>query len=141
MIYTQEEKKYIYAKEMYHKGTPIMSDDEFDALEVKLKGSVVVDIVGYAIPKKKFNHYSPMLSLDKKKSIVDTDPPSLMVLNWFKAKKINHIEITPKYDGNSVNVIYKKGKLWRILTRGDGDRKSTRLNSSHTDISRMPSSA
>ena len=25
--------------------------------------------------------------------------------------------------------------------QGDGDRKSTRLNSSHTDISRMPSSA
>ena len=25
--------------------------------------------------------------------------------------------------------------------RSDGDRKSTRLNSSHTDISRMPSSA
>ena len=28
-----------------------------------------------------------------------------------------------------------------ITTYGMGDRKSTRLNSSHTDISRMPSSA
>ena len=32
---------------------------------------------------------------------------------------------------------------YRIAVRpsADGDRKSTRLNSSHTDISRMPSSA
>ena len=34
---------------------------------------------------------------------------------------------------------------WRIegmsLVAGNADRKSTRLNSSHTDISRMPSSA
>ena len=29
----------------------------------------------------------------------------------------------------------------RYLRGGDADRKSTRLNSSHTDISRMPSSA
>ena len=27
------------------------------------------------------------------------------------------------------------------ISKGGGDRKSTRLNSSHTDISRMPSSA
>ena len=27
------------------------------------------------------------------------------------------------------------------IAKKDGDRKSTRLNSSHTDISRMPSSA
>ncbi len=33
------------------------------------------------------------------------------------------------------------GNGGRIITRAHGDRKSTRLNSSHTDISRMPSSA
>ena len=32
-------------------------------------------------------------------------------------------------------------KLTYTFTLRDGDRKSTRLNSSHTDISRMPSSA
>ena len=31
--------------------------------------------------------------------------------------------------------------LWHICAHTGGDRKSTRLNSSHTDISRMPSSA
>ena len=35
-----------------------------------------------------------------------------------------------------------KSSLLRIMAGlDDGDRKSTRLNSSHTDISRMPSSA
>ena len=39
----------------------------------------------------------------------------------------------------------RPGAIWKI-TEGvvewlDEDRKSTRLNSSHTDISRMPSSA
>ena len=30
---------------------------------------------------------------------------------------------------------------WPVVKEGTTDRKSTRLNSSHTDISRMPSSA
>ena len=33
----------------------------------------------------------------------------------------------------------ERGRL--VYTPGETDRKSTRLNSSHTDISRMPSSA
>ena len=33
------------------------------------------------------------------------------------------------------------GSYLAELLLGKGDRKSTRLNSSHTDISRMPSSA
>ena len=37
--------------------------------------------------------------------------------------------------------ISKQIPAWSILTAAYLDRKSTRLNSSHTDISRMPSSA
>ena len=36
---------------------------------------------------------------------------------------------------------HKKEHTKHRKSRKDGDRKSTRLNSSHTDISRMPSSA
>ena len=44
------------------------------------------------------------------------------------------------YDGDSLSVTL--GARYRMLVIGAGqDRKSTRLNSSHTDISRMPSSA
>ena len=38
-------------------------------------------------------------------------------------------------------VMGKLGIQSLVLTNAAGDRKSTRLNSSHTDISRMPSSA
>ena len=39
---------------------------------------------------------------------------------------------------NSKEVVVKEFRGQRVITL---DRKSTRLNSSHTDISRMPSSA
>ena len=38
-------------------------------------------------------------------------------------------------------VTLQPGQTGWSWTTGDKDRKSTRLNSSHTDISRMPSSA
>src|ERR1044072_4000072 len=55
--------------------------------------------------------------------------------------------ISYKNSGGYQAVVYRKGgyilhmlrsMMWNAET---GDRKSTRLNSSHTDISRMPSSA
>ena len=36
---------------------------------------------------------------------------------------------------------FEKEKIFKTKKNRDKDRKSTRLNSSHTDISRMPSSA
>ena len=38
-------------------------------------------------------------------------------------------------------ILFQSGALFNSLTVAEKDRKSTRLNSSHTDISRMPSSA
>ena len=44
--------------------------------------------------------------------------------------------------GGGIKRISIKGGVWRMMVNGkEIDRKSTRLNSSHTDISRMPSSA
>ena len=50
------------------------------------------------------------------------------------------------YEGRCEEAIefYKKAvgaKVEMLMRYKDRDRKSTRLNSSHTDISRMPSSA
>ena len=42
---------------------------------------------------------------------------------------------------NPVFSIYKNELTHEVYVFYGGDRKSTRLNSSHTDISRMPSSA
>ena len=68
-----------------------------------------------ALLSKIFAQYSDKRTL---LAAVDDDPP--FINQWAKKK--------------TVRVDY-------VADLGDGDRKSTRLNSSHTDISRMPSSA
>ena len=45
------------------------------------------------------------------------------------------------YGAESFCDVIRKGKLLKLFNDLSRDRKSTRLNSSHTDISRMPSSA
>ena len=102
-------------------------------------------------------HLQPMLSLEKieaselpsKEEEPDRDKRNrlqdentLAALESFDATIRKHLGrdhvgyvIEPKVDGVSISVHYRHGKL--VL----GDRKSTRLNSSHSDLSRMPSSA
>ena len=43
--------------------------------------------------------------------------------------------------GNIIAIIATTGGFFGYAVTPEKDRKSTRLNSSHTDISRMPSSA
>ena len=51
-------------------------------------------------------------------------------------------DLTSKIAGSGGNKrISIEGNVFREVVGGKEDRKSTRLNSSHTDISRMPSSA
>ena len=55
-------------------------------------------------------------------------------------------KVTKTFQWGHHNVILETGEIARqssgaVLVNMEGDRKSTRLNSSHTDISRMPSSA
>ena len=47
-------------------------------------------------------------------------------------------KVVPSLDGQR---LVQLGLQSRKFTKAEADRKSTRLNSSHTDISRMPSSA
>ena len=53
-----------------------------------------------------------------------------------KFEKDGKVVIVPNHNSKGV----EKGTYYSIL-RQAGDRKSTRLNSSHTTVSRMPSSA
>ena len=73
------------------------------------------------------------------------DKDTLKVLPW----KTMLVESTPEYTGATVymlnddiiiSVPFNKGFI-SAFRNNVSDRKSTRLNSSHTDISRMPSSA
>jgi DNA ligase (NAD+) len=116
------EELYLQAKEAYYAGEPILSDDEFDRLEETLKenGSEVIEIVGATDRNLKHQHLSPMLSLSKAQASVDGTPPLEQMKNWFKDFPAETIfEATPKYDGNAVNLVYRKGKFSQAITRGD----------------------
>jgi len=124
-----KENLYLLAKTHYYEGAPIMSDFEFDILEEDLKsaGSQLIKIVGSQDLKDiKFNHISPMLSLNK---IQVQRNESISIANnkylsWLNSNSpSNHksqMEASPKFDGSSCNLIYEDGKLSLALTRGNG---------------------
>ena len=69
---------------------------------------------------------------------------ALLLASWIVSAQsylFKHLEVSDGLSNNSVNTIYKDrdGFMWFGTTTGD--RKSTRLNSSHMPKSRMPSSA
>lgn len=130
---TQLEEQYLKAKVAYYQGEPFMSDASFDALEAVLKGhnSKVVNVVGYTVSNDsglKFEHITPMKSLEKVTSeqggLAPIDKIKDKLHDWIKQldnwSDSLFITIEPKFDGNACKVVYKNGKLFRALTRGDG---------------------
>ena len=63
-------------------------------------------------------------------------PVRLRILSLVTAEAMSAADVARALDLTHANALYHL----RVL-HDAGDRKSTRLNSSHTDISRMPSSA
>ena len=129
------ETQYLKAKVAYYDGKPIMSDPSFDVLEKELReaGSKVIEQVGSKRKDFDFPHPSPMLSLAKiQTESTDgiTNYQEDLFKKWFNKvdgiifKKFGvHIESllsSPKFDGNGINIIYSKGILQSVLTRGDG---------------------
>ncbi len=117
------EELYLKAKEEYYIGQPIMTDGEFDELETYLKDlkSEATDIVdGENLKGVRYKHITPMLSLEKIQ-VLDRDNLPLNDIQKFinKCPQSNVLEITPKFDGNAINLIYKDGKLVQALTRGN----------------------
>jgi DNA ligase (NAD+) len=116
------EERYLKAKEAYYTGEPIISDDEFDRLEEELKSlsSDVVTLVGTADRNFKHPHLSPMLSLAKAQAALDGTPPFEQMQSWFSSFSDDiKFDATPKYDGNAINLVYRKGKFEKAITRGD----------------------
>lgn len=123
-MYTPEELIYLKAKEAYYSGEPIMLDDEFDALEKRLKAekSEITNIVGYTVKnrKNKIAHLTPMLSLEKLQVNDEENIPLGDLEKWLSKHK-GVVEMTPKFDGNAIDLLYKDGVLVNALTRGDGE--------------------
>jgi len=124
------EDKYLKAKIAYYEGTPILTDAEFDALEVHLKslGSKAPEQVGAKRKDFDFSHPTKMLSLAKLQSEATengTDYKEEDFRKWVNKNKallglMPELEASPKFDGNAINIIYQGTKLANILTRGDG---------------------
>ena len=100
------------ATKAYDEGHPIMSDKEWDNLYFSIKRQADSQGIDYQVVSelKKVEHNHPMLSLDKTKDIE--------VLKSFVGDR--ECVIMPKYDGLSCSLLYKKGKLIRAETRGNG---------------------
>lgn len=129
---------YKQSKESYYKdGTSTLSDSEFDELEkVLLENNKIENIVGTTtdnILHEKNPHYYSMLSLDKIKSKDETDLDTAIsdLYKWIIVRKrhiqgsnlfkiIPPITVTPKYDGNAINLQFHNSKFERALSRGNG---------------------
>lgn len=130
------ETQYLKAKIAYYDGNPIMTDAAFDALEQELKaaGSKVIEQVGAKRKDFDFPHPTPMKSLAKfqtasSKGVTDYQENEFMT--WLNKRinllenqyghEIDHMYYSPKFDGSAINIVYRKGRLESVLTRGDGE--------------------
>jgi DNA ligase (NAD+) len=109
--------KILYHKKLYYKGNSVISDEEFDKLEDRLRqkdpNHPVLSVVGYQMESKgqKVHHEIPMLSLAKTYSKEDL----LAFLNK------HHCMAIEKLDGMALSLEYDEtGKLQVASTRGNG---------------------
>lgn len=100
----------------YYAGTPKLSDDAFDALEDRLRRldpeHPALREVGAAPAGMKFKHWTVMGSQNK---VVDLDG----LKKWW-SKNPGAKYALPKWDGASVTLYYRDGKLSHAVTRGNG---------------------
>ena len=150
-----KEVLYLKWKVAYYKGETLVSDITFDTLENELKnlGSQFVNIVdapnkreiknlNYFTAaeiteifgkddndrKERFTHLSPMLSLQKIQIENEDSKPYHDIELFLSRTNSDTYESTSKYDGNSLEIIYKDGILFRALTRGN---KSEGIDKTH----------
>ena len=91
------------ASAMYYNGSPILSDEEFDALARKYRYEEVGYQVTDGIP-----HMYRMYSLQKVFDLNEVEGSTAPMVR------------TPKLDGAAVSLQYVNGHLAQALTRGDG---------------------
>lgn len=93
------------ASKDYYEGNPFLSNEEFD----KLAEAADYEPVGYN-PDAKRKHMFPLLSLQKVFVGEDVAP-----------EYVSKVIETPKLDGAAIAIQYKDGKVFKVITRGDGE--------------------
>lgn len=111
------EGKIKYYAKAYYEGHPIIDDETFDMLVLKLKAmkqdsEVLTTGWGFEVDGNKVKHkYSHIGSLDKCKNYNE-------IPDRFKHRMVF---ISPKLDGLSAVAYYNKGTLVQGITRGNGE--------------------
>ena len=115
-------------RRLYYSGEPALSDAEYDALENEFRSLIgehpelapadnPLEEVGAELAGELYadaRHEVPMLSLEK--ATTDTE------LDAFLARFPDQtFALWPKFDGLSVSVLYRGGRLARAATRGNGE--------------------
>ncbi|HEX6360674.1 NAD-dependent DNA ligase LigA [Actinophytocola sp.] len=112
-------------RDAYYRGSPVVADAEYDAIEDELRGLIAanpeltpdpnpLDQVGApAVLHAPVRHSRPMLSLEK------ANRPE-QVAAFFGRFPGQPVVVMPKLDGLSLAVVYEDGRLARAVTRGDG---------------------
>jgi DNA ligase (NAD+) len=115
-------------KDLYYNKTPEISDAEYDALEEELRNlreqnkdvanqvapNSALDQVGARpVAGSEVKHNTPMLSLDKVHTEAD-------LRDWIAKHPNEEFAVWPKFDGVSLSLTYKDGRLIQAASRGDG---------------------
>jgi len=115
-------------RRLYYSGEPAISDAEYDALEQEFRALIdehpelipadnPLEEVGAELAGELYadaRHEVPMLSLEKATTAAELDT----FLGRFAGQAF---ALWPKFDGLSVSVLYRGGRLARAATRGNGE--------------------
>ena len=130
---TEQLKQHNY--NYYVLSKPVISDFEYDKLlkeleqlekafpQYALKDSPTKQIGSDIIPEQgvQLTHKFPMYSLSNTYSIEDLNDFDRRVKKQLNIDRVTYT-CELKFDGASVNIFYKNGKMIRALTRGDGKK-------------------
>ena len=119
---TKLEKTLTEAQDAYYNGTPVMDDDEYDALADELaslspKNKVLRRVGASASDDSKLQKVKHVIPMGSQKKVNTQDDFE----KWAKKTRSLSFVVQEKLDGLSVELVYKKGKLVQAITRGDGE--------------------
>ncbi|MEU9507774.1 NAD-dependent DNA ligase LigA [Micromonospora sp. NPDC048170] len=115
----------VVLRDAYYRGSPLVADAEYDAIEDEFRGLVdakpewvpdpnpLEQVGAPAVLHTPIRHSRPMLSLEKA-----TRPEQ--VAAFFARFPGQPVVVMPKLDGLSLALVYENGQLARAITRGDG---------------------